>query len=219
MEAIDSFYQLTSDFTILEILLNLGVAFMVALFIYHVYRRTYRGVLYQHTFNVTVVMVCVLTCMIMMVIGSNLAMSLGLVGALSIVRFRTAVKDPSDVAFLFWAVAGGLSAGAGAFKIAFTGSAVMYVVLLLLNRARESENPSLLTVRLKGQRGTEVEELLSGKYPKSRLKMKKLVGEEAEYIYELRLKAGKETALTSALKEACPEADIHIIRNDDSSVG
>ena len=93
------------SFTIENIIFNIVVTTLLGLFIYYVYKKTFSGVLYSQNFNVTIVMICVITAIVMMLIGNNLALSLGMVGSLSIIRFRTAIKEPRDIGFLFWAIA------------------------------------------------------------------------------------------------------------------
>jgi len=115
-----------SDFfgaiSVVDILVGLLFAFAISMFIFYIYRKTYNGPLYSHNYNVALVMMTQITALVIMTISSNLVLSLGMVGALSIVRFRTAVKDPMDIVFMFWAIAVGISCGASLFMISIVGS-------------------------------------------------------------------------------------------------
>ena len=111
--------------------LALLVALLVGIVIYCVYRRFYTGVVYSRSFAVTLVGMCVLTCMVTLAISTNIVISLGMVGALSIVRYRTAVKDPMDLLYLFWAITSGIAAGAGMYLLVVVAGAVMIGMLAL----------------------------------------------------------------------------------------
>ena len=137
-----------TSFSMSEVLIGSGIALLLAFFQFYVYKKTYDSVKYSKSFNVTLVMTTVVTTMVMMIIGSNLALSLGMVGALSIIRFRTAIKDPKDIAFIFWSVAIGLACGAGVYIIAVIGSVVIAAILFLLCRGKTGEDVYLLTVTL-----------------------------------------------------------------------
>ena len=115
-----------------QILISFIATVFLSLFVYFIYKKTHTSALYSKSFNITLVMIAIITAMVMMLIGSNLALSLGMVGALSIIRFRTAVKEAKDSAFLFWAIGIGLSCGTGVYLIALIGSIFIAIVLLLL---------------------------------------------------------------------------------------
>ncbi|MDD4797791.1 MAG: DUF4956 domain-containing protein [Eubacteriales bacterium] len=140
----------TSAYTLQTIAFNMSVTTVLGLFVFFVYKKTFTGVLYSLSFNVSIVAIALTTAMIIMLIGSNLAISLGMVGALSIVRFRSAIKEPRDLAFLFWAICVGLSAGTGAFLIAAVGSVFIAAVFFVFGRAVHSDCCYLLI--LKGNR-------------------------------------------------------------------
>lgn len=135
-------------FSAVEILINLGVSFFVGLFIFYVYKKTFQGVLYQRSFNVSLVTITMIITLIIMTISGNLILSLGMVGALSIVRFRTPIKDPVDLVFIFWAITVGIANGVGYFNISIIGSLVMTGVLLLMTRRPEKEQPYLLVLQV-----------------------------------------------------------------------
>lgn len=130
-----------------SVLMSLAVAALCGLAIFVVYRYFNKGVVYNANFNLLIVMVCVVTSFIIITIGANLVLSLGMVGALSIVRFRAAVKDPLDVGFLFWGVAAGLTAGARLYLIALLGTACIALLYIALTFLRLDKRSFLLILR------------------------------------------------------------------------
>ena len=131
--------------TTVNIVTNVLMSFLVGMFIFYIYRKTFHGVLYQLSFNVSLVLACTVTSLMIMTISGNLILSLGMVGALSIVRFRTPIKDSMDLVFLFWAITVGIANGAGYYNISIVGSVMIAIFLLLLNK-RGVESTSYLLV-------------------------------------------------------------------------
>lgn len=139
----------TDRITTLNILINVSMSFLVGMFIFYMYKKTYQGVLYQRSFNVSLVLASAVTSLVIMTISGNLILSLGMVGALSIVRFRTPVKDSMDLIFLFWAISVGISNGVGYYNISIVGSVMIAVFLLLLSRqGRVPADTFLLVLQL-----------------------------------------------------------------------
>lgn len=130
-----------------RILLALLTATVCGLIIYWVYRLFYRGVVYSDNFNILVLLITVVTAFIIMTISANLVLSLGMVGALSIVRFRSAIKDPLDVGFLFWGVAAGITAGAGLYFVALIGTVFVGALYIILTMVKKERRSYLLVVR------------------------------------------------------------------------
>ena len=194
-----------------HILINLLVTVVVALFIFWVYRKTYTGVIYSKEFNVTLVMVSMVTSMIMMVIGSNLALSLGMVGALSIVRFRSAIKDPKDIGFLFWAIASGLAAGTGSYLIVIVGSLVVAIVMFIINRDFGNIYPYIIII--KGQKIDEekIRQIIEKNTIKSKLKMRSKSMEEEEIIYEISFKENEEKVLLDSFDDFSNILSVNIL--------
>ena len=124
----------TDRITTLNILINISMSFLVGMFIFYMYKKTYQGVLYQRSFNISLVLAGTVTSLVIMTISGNLILSLGMVGALSIVRFRTPVKDSMDLIFLFWAISAGIANGVGYYNISIVGSVMIAIFLLLLTR-------------------------------------------------------------------------------------
>ena len=135
-------------FSTIDIIVNLGVSFIVGLFIFYVYKKTFQGVLYQRSFNVSLVAITMIITLIIMTISGNLILSLGMVGALSIVRFRTPIKDPVDLVFIFWAITVGIANGVGYFNISIVGSIAMTIVLLFMTMKPEKSQPYLLVLHI-----------------------------------------------------------------------
>ncbi len=138
----------TTRFSLVDTALGLGLAFLIGLFIYMVYRRTFSGILYARSFNISLVGLCLITALAIMAVTSNIILSLGMVGALSIVRFRTAIKDPMDIVFLFWSIAAGIVSGAGLYLLAVFGSLAVGLILVLFSRHKGQEDPYVLVATL-----------------------------------------------------------------------
>jgi len=135
-----------SDISLSKILITLGVAFLLGFFIFLLYKRIFSGVLYSKSFNVSLIGMTMITAVVIIAINSNLVLSLGMVGALSIVRFRTPIKDPTDLIFLFWAAVAGIVTGAGFFLLAVIGSVVVGLILFFFVKGGSVETPYLLVV-------------------------------------------------------------------------
>lgn len=136
----------TNDISITKTLITLAVAFLIGMFIFTLYKRVFSGVLYSKSFNVSLIGMTMVTAMVIIGISSNLVLSLGMVGALSIVRFRTPIKDPTDLIFLFWAAVAGIVTGAGFFSLAAIGSAIIGLILFFFIKNTSKETPYLLVV-------------------------------------------------------------------------
>lgn len=146
----------------IEVLVCMAIAITVAMFIYFIYKYTFRGVVYSHTFNVSIVMMCLITSLIILTISSNIILSLGMVGALSIVRFRTAVKDPMDIVFMFWAIAAGIATGGGVFSVAILGSLIIGIVMVVMNRVKTRHSRYILVVHYRDEAKEKLEPVVSG---------------------------------------------------------
>ncbi|MDR0222412.1 MAG: DUF4956 domain-containing protein [Oscillospiraceae bacterium] len=156
------------------------------LVIYLVYRYFYAGIVYSDNFNMLLILITVMTALIIMTISANIVLSLGMVGALSIVRFRTAIKDPLDLGFLFWSIAAGITCGAGLFATAFVGTAFIAVLYMLLTVAKKERKNYLLIVRYSEEAESNVSALLGTM--KYKLKSKTVSGAETELTAEIKIK-------------------------------
>jgi len=178
----------TQELTLSRVLITLAVALVIGLFIYYIYKRTFNGVLYSRNFNVSLVMLSMVTALIILPITSNLTLSLGMVGALSIVRFRTAVKEPIDTVFMFWAIAIGITTGAGFYYVAISGSLLIGIILLFLSLVRvKGTTPYLLVIHHDHQSIQEVARVLR-QLPKHKLKSKTVTRDGIELTIEVQLK-------------------------------
>ena len=167
---------------------DLGLAFLIGMYIFAIYRKTFSGVMYSKNFGVSLVMLAMITSFIILPITSNLTLSLGMVGALSIVRFRTAVKDPIDTVYMFWSIAVGIALGAKFFLPAILASAVIGVLMLLLSGMRfRSTMPYLLVLRFNENATNNVYGLLK-RLPESQLKSKTVGSAGVEMTLEIRLR-------------------------------
>jgi len=188
-----SFLEKTESFSLIDSLIGLLVAFAVGLFIYIVYKKTFSGVIYSHSFNISLIVMSMATALIIMGISSNVLLSLGMVGALSIVRFRTPIKDPMDLVYLFWAIIAGILCGAGFIPLVIIGSILIGLVLILFVNRITIENPYLLIVKYSNTSiEKSMEEILSKQSKKHSLKSKSVMpGNDFEITYEIRVKENK----------------------------
>lgn len=141
-----SFLENITSVSVLDMVLSLALAFGIGLFIFLIYKKTFSGVMYSSGFGVTLVALTMITTLVILAVTSNVVLSLGMVGALSIVRFRTAIKEPLDIAFLFWAIAAGIVLAAGMIPLAVFGSVVIGVVLLVFANRKAHFNPYIVVL-------------------------------------------------------------------------
>lgn len=141
-----SFLENVTSVSILDMALALVLAFGVGMFIFFVYKKTYAGVMYSGSFGVTLIALTMITTLVILAVTSNVVLSLGMVGALSIVRFRTAIKEPMDIAFLFWSIAAGIVLAAGLIPLAVFGSVIIGVILLIFANRKDSSNPYIVVL-------------------------------------------------------------------------
>lgn len=182
----------SSNISIFNIIITLCVAFLIGLFIFILYKRVFSGVLYSKSFNVSLIGMVMVTAVVIIAVNSNLVLSLGMVGALSIVRFRTPIKDPTDLVFLFWAAAAGIVTGAGFYSLAAIGSAIVGLVLFLFIKNTSADAPYLLVVNC----DSDESELLVHNQMKQlvkryNVKQKNVTQHNIEMTLEVRLRDGE----------------------------
>ena len=180
--------QFTGTLTLADVGLSLLTAFLISIFIIFVYKKTYSGVLYSKTFSLCLLMLSMVTALIIRTVNANLSLSLGMVGALSIVRFRTAVKEPIDTGFMFWGISAGIMAGAGLYLIAIVASillGVLYFIGYLFDF--KSKSKYLLVLKYDINNESEVNKLLKS-LPKHKLKTKTSAKKVTEVTYEVEVK-------------------------------
>ncbi len=192
------FLQETGNLTTADFAMSMLAAFLCGMIIYMVYRYFYKGVIYNNNFNILLVLTSMITCFMVMVISSNVVLSLGMVGALSIVRFRTAVKDPLDVGFLFWTVAVGITCGAGLYIISLAATSMISVVYILLIKVRNRKRVYLLIVKYRD----DAQESVTGVIRSLRkvLKNRTSTSGYTEMTYEIRMSKNN-TSFVKSLSE------------------
>jgi uncharacterized membrane protein YhiD involved in acid resistance len=178
---------ITADLSVTAIAYSLLFSFILGLFIFFIYRISYQGVMYSKTFNVTLIAIAMITSSIILAISSNIILSLGMVGALSIIRFRTAIKDPIDVAYLFWAVGVGITSGAGLWKLALMSSVIVGIILYVFSNISDVQTPYLCVISYRTEdTNNSVFELIEKEAKRYRLKSKVFDGEDYELTIEIR---------------------------------
>ena len=196
-----SFLENVTSVSILDMLLALVLAFAVGMFIFLIYKKTYAGVMYSASFGVTLVALTMITTLVILAVTSNVVLSLGMVGALSIVRFRTAIKEPLDIAFLFWSIAAGIVLAAGMIPLAVIGSVIIGVILLIFANRKTSVNPYIVVLRCDGQESeNKAMEYLKGQTKKCAVKSKTVQKGMTELNLEIRLKED-DTSFVNALAD------------------
>jgi uncharacterized membrane protein YhiD involved in acid resistance len=184
-----SFIENATSVSLLDMAIALLIAFGLGMFIFLVYKKTYAGVMYSASFGTTLVALTMITTVVILAVTSNVVLSLGMVGALSIVRFRTAIKEPLDIAFLFWAIAVGIVLAAGMIPLAVIGSIIIGVILIVFVNRKSSKNPYIVVVRCDGHDSeVKAKEFLDGKTEKCVVKSKTAQKGFVELNMEIRLK-------------------------------
>lgn len=184
-----SFIEKVSSFSALDMIIALALSFALGLFIFFVYKKTFRGVMYSAGFGVSLLAMSLVTTLIILAVTSNVVLSLGMVGALSIVRFRTAVKEPLDIVFVFWAISVGIVLGAGLIPLAIFGSLFIGLILIIFVNKKSVSSPYILVVSCDtDQTEQAVGAAISQSVHKFIIKSKSVSPAGMELTYELRLK-------------------------------
>ena len=178
----------TINFNPLRVVISLALALVIGLYIFFIYKKSFSGVMYSRNFNVSLILVTLVTTLVLMLISTNITLTLGLVGALSIVRFRTAIKDPIDTAFIFWAVGEGLALGVGFFDAAIIGGVVIGIFVLLLSAFKvRSAMPYLLVLHYSEAANGPIKQMIK-QLPGARIRSKTAQRDGIELTLELRLR-------------------------------
>ena len=184
-----SFLSRVSSVSPLDMGLALGLAFLLGLFIFLIYKKSYSGVMYSPSFGVTLIALALITTLLILAVTSNIVLSLGMVGALSIVRFRTAIKEPLDIAFLFWSIAAGIVLAAGLIPLAVFGSVFIGVFLLIFANKKSHVNPYIVVLRCDGHESeAAATEFLKEKVQRLTVKSKTVQKGAVELNLEVRMK-------------------------------
>ena len=184
-----NFLENVTSVSIIDMVLAITLAFGIGVFIFMVYKKTFSGVMYSAGFGVSLIAMTMITTLVILAVTSNVVLSLGMVGALSIVRFRTAIKEPLDIAYLFWAIAAGIVLAAGMIPLAVFGSVVIGIVLLVFVNRKPHSQPYIAVVSCADQNAEKrAGELLASAAEKSVVKSKTVTRGNIEINYEIRLK-------------------------------
>ena len=183
------FLENVSSISVLDMVLTIVLSFGIGVFIFLIYKKTYRGVMYSAGFGTTLIALTMITATVILAVTSNVVLSLGMVGALSIVRFRTAIKDPLDIAFLFWSIGAGIILAAGMIPLAIIGSVCIGIILLLFVNKTSNTHPYMVGLSC-ADHGAEVKakEFLDKNATRTTVKSKSAVKGAIELNVEVRLK-------------------------------
>lgn len=204
-----SFLENATSFGLMDFVIAMALAFALGLFIFWVYRNTYNGVMYSASFGVSLMAMTMITTLVILAVTSNVVLSLGMVGALSIVRFRTAIKEPLDIAYLFWAIAAGIVLGAGLVPLAVFSSVFVGVILWIFVNRKTSDHPYIMIINCSGGEAeklalAKVEEFVKKQVLKSKTVSKggiemtlevRLKGDDSQFVNEISEIDGVESAV------------------------
>lgn len=184
-----NFLNKASTFSIAEIFIALGISFILGLFIFTVYKKTYIGVMYSSSFGITLIGMNIITTLVILAVSSNIITSLGMVGALSIVRFRTVVKEPLDLVYLFWSITAGIIVGSGLIPLAIIGSVVIGLILFAFVNRKTSDTPYVLVLNCKNEESEKRSmSMIDENTKKLQVKSKNVSKDGMELTIEVRLK-------------------------------
>ncbi len=187
-----SFLESVTGFSLSEVLLAMLFSVIVGLFIFWVYKKTFTGILYSSGFALTLIGLTLVTTLVIIAVTSNVVLSLGMVGALSIVRFRTAIKEPMEIVFLFWSIAVGIVIGAGMIPLAVLGSVIIGIILIIFANRKNVENAYILVLNCENEEAENTAaELLKSTVKKYRIKSKTVNADGIELTTELKIKDDK----------------------------
>lgn len=214
------FYQNSAALSGMRILTIMVFALGVAAIIFVTYYLTYNGVVYSLKFNVSNVAILLITVVIMLMISSNIVISLGMVGALSIVRFRTAIKDPGDTVFIFWSIIEGLCVGSQNHKLALISTVFIAIILLAFSLVSKQQHKYLVIIRAEsGINSTEVETALKMITKRARLRSVNMSKASCEMIYEISGNREVSAKALNALQEVTGVVSVNCILETGENVG
>ncbi len=214
-----SFLENVTSVSLLDMVLAMVLAFGLGVFIFMIYKKTYQGVMYSSSFGVTLIALTMITTLVILAVTSNVVLSLGMVGALSIVRFRTAIKEPLDIAFLFWAIAAGIVLAAGLIPLAVFGSVIIGVILVLFVNRQDSVNPYIVVLRLDGSEAEKAAmEHLTANTKRCVTKSKTVRKGSVELNLEVRLK-DESTDFVNALADIPGVTDAVLVSYNGDYMG
>ena len=202
-----NFLSNVTSVTLLDMFLALALSFGIGMLIFLIYKKTYAGVMYSSSFGVTLIAMTMISTFVILAVTSNVVLSLGMVGALSIVRFRTAIKEPMDIAFLFWSIAAGIVLAAGMIPLAVIGSVIIGIIILIFANRKAHTNPYIVVLQCENHDSeTKATDFLKEHTSKMNVKSKSVQKGAIELNLEIRLK----DAATDFMNEL---ADMDGVRN------
>ena len=210
----------SENVTVFNILEVMVISLILSMVIFLTYKITFSGVMYNRKFNISLVMLTLVTTMVMFVIGSDIALSLGMVGALSIVRFRTAIKDPRDTAYIFWSIAVGLSVGTGNYLVSSIGSVFLLGVLSIFSFSGiGKEDRYILIIRGKRDKEEEIMRCVFNSFKGSKLRAKNSIGNSMEIIYQIKIKNNEDKNIISNLYSIDGVNAVNIVAQNGETIG
>ena len=213
-----SFLESITEFSAADTLIAMVAALVIGMFIFVVYKKTFNSVMYSTGFAMTLVGMTMVTTLVILAVTSNVVLSLGMVGALSIVRFRAAIKEPMEIVYLFWAVAAGIVIGAGMLPLAVIGSAIIGVILILFANKKIHDNPYLLILNCQDENAENTAlSLMKEAVKKHAVKSKTVNAQGIEFTAEIRMKDG-ETAFVNRLNEIAGVENATLERQDAKTI-
>ena len=218
-KVLEALVEMQVKMPIQTVLLVLLIAFLVSLIIYITYKNTYSGVMYNPRFNVSLIMITMITTIVMVVIGSNISVSLGMVGALSIIRFRTAVKDPRDTAFIFWCVVSGLACGTQNYTIVLVGSVFICLILFIFKKFATRDNKYILIVKGPKFDIPAVEKVIKNNLKSYNCKGKYINKDNIELIYDIKFKKEMNDKLIYEIGKIAGISTINIVASNTDTMG
>jgi len=206
-----SFLENVTEFSLTDVVLAMLASLLLGMFIYLVYKKTFAGVMYSSGFSLTLIGLSMVTTLVILAVTSNVVLSLGMVGALSIVRFRAAIKEPMEIVFLFWSIAAGIVIGAGMIPLAVLGSVIIGVVLILFANKRLRDDPYILVLSCESDESeAQALELAEGSVQKLVVKSKTVNKSGIELTAEIRLKDAK-TDFVNRLSAVAGVRDVTLV--------
>lgn len=210
----------SENVTVFNILEVMVISLILSMVIFLTYKITFSGVMYNRKFNISLVMLTLVTTMVMFVIGSDIALSLGMVGALSIVRFRTAIKDPRDTAYIFWSIAVGLSVGTGNYLVSSIGSVFLLGVLSIFSFSGiGKEDRYILIIRGNRDKEEEIMRCVFNSFKGSKLRAKNSIGDSMEIIYQIKIKNNEDKNIISNLYSIEGVNAVNIVAQNGETIG
>ena len=218
-KVIKALAEMQTKMPIQTVILVLIIAFLVSLIIFYTYKNTYSGVMYNPRFNVSLIMITMITTIVMVVIGSNISVSLGMVGALSIIRFRTAVKDPRDTAFIFWCVVSGLACGTQNYTIVLAGSIFVCLILFVFKKIAQNDEKYILVVKGNNFDISDVNQKINKSIKYNKCKGKYVSKNGIELVYDVRFKKKVNDSIINDLAKISGVDTINIVASNTDTMG